>query len=83
MNPKSIDIPKAFDLVNSQFGKERDPYIPIKGSIIGEAITLKKEEWQNGMNYEHFLKYILKVDLVPKKEDMSYLINLLNNLNNL
>jgi len=79
--PTYITIPPAKELIHSEFGKKRDAYKPIKGSIIGEAIELKDKEWQNGMSYGQFLRYILKVDLDPKPENMSYLTKLLEEIN--
>lgn len=81
-NPKYVEIPPRKELTNSDFGKEREPYVPVKGNVVGECIELRNEEWQNGMSYDHFIKYILKVDLTRPPEDLTYLIEIIKKINN-
>jgi hypothetical protein len=79
--PDYIKIPSRKELIHGDFGKDKAPQFPVNGSIIGHCLNFKNEEWLNGMTYGEFMKVILRVDLTPKPEDFSRLIEILNNLN--
>lgn len=69
-----INIPPRKELIHGDFGKDKIPYFPIRGSIIGDCINMKNQEWKNGMSYNDFRKYILKVDLTKTIQNYDYLI---------
>jgi len=76
--PKYVDLSCIKELAT--FGKDQLPYIPIRGSILGDCIQMKHLIWQNGMTYDHFRRYVLKVKFEYEK-DMSYLEDLFSKLN--
>ena len=77
-----ITIPNRKELIHGDFGKDKIPYFPIRGSIIGDCINMKNQEWKNGMNYNDFRRYVLQDIYKSKEEDLTHLFNLLKNLTN-